>query len=134
MLFVLDGSEALRKAVRAVFGEVPVQRYLWHKERNVLQHLPSATGRQSRPDAQGLAGDRLPARSSTHPARRRARPHPHPGAAGSLRGGMQETLTVTRLGITGKLGRTLESTNPAESMIDTLRTIQRNVKHWSSAR
>ena len=40
MLFVIDGSKALRKAVRSVFGEVPVQRCLWHKERNVLGHLP----------------------------------------------------------------------------------------------
>jgi transposase-like protein len=30
MLFVLDGSKALRKAVRSVFGNVPVQRCLWH--------------------------------------------------------------------------------------------------------
>jgi putative transposase len=58
--------------------------------------------------------------------------HTHPGAAGSLREGMDETLTVTRLGIRGKLRRTLESTNPCESMIDTVRTTQRNVKHWSS--
>ena len=56
----------------------------------------------------------------------------HPGAAGSLREGMDETLTVIRLGIKGKLRRTLESTNPCESMIDTVRTTQRNVKHWSS--
>src|SRR5205085_10686360 len=40
MLFVIDGSKALRKAVRSVFGEVPVQRYVWHKERNVMRHLP----------------------------------------------------------------------------------------------
>src|SRR5207244_659838 len=39
MLFVLDGSKALRKAVRAVFGEVPVQRCVRHKERNVIRHL-----------------------------------------------------------------------------------------------
>ena len=43
--------------------------------------------------------------------------HSHPGAAGSLREGMEETLTVIRLGITGKLRRTLESTNPCESMV-----------------
>ncbi len=54
--------------------------------------------------------------------------HTHPGAASSLREGMEETLTVIRLGIK----RTLESTNPAESMIDTVRTTQRNVKNWSS--
>src|SRR5216684_5258136 len=39
MLFVIDGSKALRKAVRSVFGEVPVQRCIRHKERNVLDHL-----------------------------------------------------------------------------------------------
>jgi len=56
----------------------------------------------------------------------------HPGAAGSLREGMEETLTVIRLKITGKLRRTLESTNACESMIDTVRRTQRNVKHWAS--
>jgi hypothetical protein len=39
-------------------------------------------------------------------------------------------MAVIRLGIRGKLRRTLESTNPCESMIDTVRTTQRNVKHW----
>ena len=58
--------------------------------------------------------------------------HTHPGAAASLREGMEETLTVTRLGITGKLKHTLQSTNPIESMISTVRVIHRNVKHWSS--
>jgi hypothetical protein len=56
----------------------------------------------------------------------------HPGAAGSLREGMHETLTVTRLQIRGKLKRTLESTNACESMIEIIRRTQRNVKHWSS--
>jgi transposase-like protein len=56
----------------------------------------------------------------------------HPGAAASLREGMAETLTVTRLGITGKLKLTLQSTNPCESMISTVRVIHRNVKNWSS--
>ena len=133
MLFVLDGSKALRKAVRSVFGEVPVQRCLWHKERNVMQHLPER--------------DRPPIKARLRRAWREtdyARAleqltrladeldHTHPGAAGSLREGMDETLTVIKLGIRGKLRRTLESTNPAESMIDTVRTTQRNVKHWSS--
>jgi putative transposase len=58
--------------------------------------------------------------------------HTHPGAAASLREGLEETLTVIRLRIKGKLKRTLESTNPCESMIDCVRTTQRNVKHWSS--
>jgi putative transposase len=55
-----------------------------------------------------------------------------PGAAGSLREGLEETLTLTRLGVTGNLKRTLESTNPVESMIEIVRYTQRNVKRWSS--
>jgi len=45
---------------------------------------------------------------------------------------MEETLTVIRLGITGKLKLKLQSTNPIESMISTVRVIHRNVKHWCS--
>ena len=56
----------------------------------------------------------------------------HPGAAASLREGTEQTLTVIRLGVTGKLQRTLQSTNPCESMISTVRAINRNVKNWSS--
>jgi putative transposase len=133
MLFVIDGSKALRKAVSSVFGEVPVQRCLWHKERNVLGHLPE----RDRPPIKLRM--RRAWRDTDHPrALEQLRlladelERTHPGAAGSLREGMDETLTVIRLGIKGKLRRTLESTNPCESMIDTVRTTQRNVKHWSS--
>ena len=40
-LFVLDGSKALRAAVRRVFGKVPVQRCRAHKLRNVVERLPA---------------------------------------------------------------------------------------------
>ncbi len=53
-----------------------------------------------------------------------------PDAAGSLREGMSETLTLMRLGITGQLAKTLCSTNPCESMIEIVRYTQRNVKRW----
>ena len=43
---------------------------------------------------------------------------------------MAETLTLMRLGITGKLAKTLSSTNPCESMIEIVRHTQRNVKRW----
>ena len=133
MLFVVDGAKALRKAVRSVFGEVPVQRCVRHKERNVLEHLPE----RDRPPVK----TRL-RRAWAEPEHTRALDQlrllagelerSHPGAAGSLREGMEETLTLTRLGITGSLKRTLESTNPCESMIEIVRRTQRNVKRWSS--
>ena len=56
----------------------------------------------------------------------------HPGAAGSLREGLTDTLTVTRLGLRGRLKAALASTNPCESMIEIVRHTQRNVKRWRS--
>jgi transposase-like protein len=133
MLFVLDGSKALRKAVRTVFGEVPVQRCVRHKERNLVRHLaerdrPPILARMRRAWAETDHDRAL--EQLTRLADELE--HTHPGAAASLREGLEETLTVIRLRIKGKLKRTLESTNPCESMIDCVRTTQRNVKHWSS--
>ena len=54
----------------------------------------------------------------------------HPGAAGSLREGMLETLTLLRLGVPPTLARTLRSTNAIESMISICRSHARNVKRW----
>ena len=53
-----------------------------------------------------------------------------PDAAASLREGLDETLTLMRLGIDGQLAKTLSSTNPCESMIEVVRHTQRNVKRW----
>ncbi len=133
ILFVIDGAKALRKAIRNVFGEAPVHRCVRHKERNVLDHLPerdrpSVKQRLRRAwalDDHARALDQL---------RQLAREldRSYPGAAGSLREGMEETLTLTRLGVRGNLKRTLESTNPCESMLEIVRRTQRNVKRWSS--
>ena len=54
----------------------------------------------------------------------------NPDAAASLREGLAETLTVTRLGVTGSLLKTVMSTNPIESMIEIVRAHARNVKRW----
>jgi putative transposase len=132
ILFVIDGAKALRRAIRDVFGErAPVQRCQRHKERNVLDHLPererdAVRGRLRAAWAAdehevGLGGLRLLADELGQS---------HPDAAKSLREGMEETLTLTRLGITGRLRETLSSTNPCESMIEIVRRIQRNVKRW----
>jgi putative transposase len=134
VLCVLDGAKALRKAVRDVLGtDTPVQRCIRHKERNVLEHLPErdrrAVKRRLRAawklDDHATALARLQALADELS-------RSHPGAAASLREGMAETLTVTRLGIRGALKRTLESTNPCESMIECVRRSARNVKRWQS--
>ena len=134
LLFVIDGAKALRKAIRQVFGnKVPVQRCVQHKQRNVLDHLPErerpAVKTRLRRAWKETAHDRALEQLT---ALALELDHAHPGAAASLREGMEETLTVTRLGITGKLKLTLQSTNPCESMISTVRVIHRNVKRWTS--
>jgi putative transposase len=117
-----------------VFGnDVPVQRCVQHKQRNVLDHLPerdrpAVKARLRRAWKETDHDQALEQLATLALELDRA----HPGAAASLREGMEETLTVTRLGITGKLKLTLQSTNPIESMISTVRVINRNVKHWSS--
>jgi len=134
VLCVLDGAKALRKAVRDVLGvSTPVQRCVRHKERNVLDHLPErdrpAVKRRLRHAWAATDHDRaLGALELLVSELDRS----HPGAAGSLREGLEETLTLTRLGIRGSLKRTLESTNPCESMIECVRRSSRNVKRWQS--
>jgi putative transposase len=134
VLCVIDGSKALRKAIRDVLGErAPVQRCVRHKERNVLGHLPER-------DRDGVRRRLRAAWADTNYDRALGRleqladelSRTHPGAASSLREQMAETLTLTRLGITGSLTRTLVSTNPIESMIECVRRTARNVKRWSS--
>jgi putative transposase len=134
VLVVIDGAKALRKAVRDVFGvHTPVQRCVRHKERNVLGHLPErdrpSVRRRLRAawalDDHDRALDQLLVLADELA-------RSHPGAAASLREGMEETLTVTRLGVRGRLKRTLASTNPCESMIETVRRVARNVKRWQN--
>jgi transposase-like protein len=133
ILFVIDGAKALRRAIRNVFGEAPVQRCVRHKERNVADHLPErerAAVKQRLRRAWALDDHARALDQLRQLAGELDRTYP--GAAGSLREGMEETLTLTRLGVTGSLKRTLESTNPCESMIEIVRRTQRNVKRWSS--
>jgi transposase-like protein len=134
LLFVIDGSKGLRKAIRQVFGnDVPVQRCVQHKERNVLDHLPERD-RDAVKARLRRAWKETDHNTALEQLNRLAieLDHAHPGAAASLREGMEETLTVTRLGIAGKLKLTLQCTNAIESMISTVRVIHRNVKHWTS--
>jgi transposase-like protein len=134
VLFVIDGAKALRKAIRDVFGlAAPVQRCIRHKERNVADHLPErdrpAVKRRLRAawrlDDHAAAHERLATLCDELD-------RSHPGAAASLREGLSETLTVTRLGVRGSLRQTLASTNPCESMIECVRRSSRNVKRWQS--
>ena len=132
ILFVIDGGKALRRGIKDVFGEhALVHRCHRHKERNITDLLPERDRPQILARIRGawaltnplLAEERLELLASELD-------RTWPDAACSVREGMDDTLTLMRLGITGQLAKTLSSTNPCESMIEIVRYTQRNVKRW----
>jgi transposase-like protein len=131
-LFVLDGGKALKAAVTSVFGDhAVIARCRAHKERNILDHLPEAERPWVRRKLRAAwanpnAGEAEAALRALAGQLERI----NPDAAASLREGLAETVTVTRLGVTGALLKTVMSTNPVESMIEIVRAHARNVKRW----
>ena len=132
ILFVIDGSKALRRAIKDVFGEhALVHRCHRHKERNVCDLLPER-------DRDRVRARMRAAWALTDPELAEHRlellaaelDRTWPDAARSLREGLDDTLTLMRLEISGQLAKTLCSTNPCESMIEIVRYTQRNVKRW----
>jgi transposase-like protein len=131
ILVVLDGSKALRRAVLDVFDRPVIGRCQLHKIRNVADHLPekmrpTVTSRMRR----AYHADSALAAEAELTALAAELDRTHPGAAGSLREGMAETLTVLRLELPPTLARTFRSTNAIESMISICRDHASNVKRW----
>ena len=131
-LFVIDGAKAIRTAIRKIFGPLGVvQRCQLHKQRNVLGHLPESLhasvkavlGQAWAINDAAVAQRRLERLASSLEA-------DHPGAAGSVREGLADTLTLQRLGVTGALYRKLRSTNAIENLNSGIATYTRNVKRW----
>jgi putative transposase len=132
LLVILDGSKALRKAVRDLFGDVAlVQRCQVHKMRNVLDHLPDRQRTWAKAILQRAyrSGDIATARRLLLDLARRLEGD-HPSAAESVREGLDETLTVLGLNLPETLRRSLTTTNAAESLISRTRHVKRNVKRW----
>ncbi len=132
LLVVIDGAKALAAGVRKVFGDAAViQRCTLHKRRNVTDHLPK--------DQRGWVDQRL-AKAFNHPdpaaGLRQAQDLARqietrwPDGAASLREGLDDMFAVRRLGVSGRLAKTLTNTNVIESMISIERDTTRNVKRW----
>lgn len=134
MLFVIDGSKALAKAVRAKFGtRALIQRCQVHKRRNVEDHLPE--------DMKKNVGRTITAAYKSADVKRakkmleglaRQLERKHPSAATSLREGLDETLTVMHFDLPEHLARTLSTTNPIEFLNGRIRRTTHNVARWDS--
>jgi transposase-like protein len=133
LLFVIDGGKGLRKGIKDVFGDrAVVQRCQVHKMRNVREHLPQ----ERRAYVQRQMRDAYKSKSAKTAKMMLGQlaswldSNGEDGAAASLREGLDETLTVLRLGLPTTLCRTFSTTNAIENMNGTLRRVIRNVKRW----
>lgn len=131
-LFVIDGSKAMRKAIRDVFGKRSlVQRCQEHKRRNILDHLP----KRMHPSVNAALRDAFRSSSRTTAKKRLAQlaaalDDDCPEAAESIREGLDELLTLKDMKLPTWLERTLSTTNPIENLNGSIRRITRNVKRW----
>jgi len=134
-LFIVDGAKALTKVIRSTFGRhTPIQRCQVHKARNVIDRLPKplhASARKALRQAWELDDADRAERLLRNLARRLE--HEAPGVAGSILEGIDEMLTVNRLGLPAQLRRSLACTNSIENVMGTVRRVCRNVKRWRNA-
>ena len=134
-LVVLDGAKGLRAAVRAVFGDdVAVQRCQWHKRENVLSYLPKALHvewRRKLQAAYGHGGYADAKRALLRLVKELA--VFNESAARSLEEGLEETLTLHRLGVHADLRRSLNTTNLIESVMAQIERKTQRVDHWRNS-
>lgn len=133
ILFVIDGGKALKKAIQKVFGQMPIQRCVRHKERNILRYLPEDRHIEFRRRWKKLHG-----MNDFASAKREYDDlvfwlgHINHAALQSLEEAGLETLTVIKLNVPPLLRKTLLSTNPIESMFSIQKPKVSRVKNWRS--
>ena len=134
-LFIVDGAKALSKAIRNTFGSAAaIQRCQVHKGRNIIERLDVSL-HASVKKALRRAWDQDDADKAERLLRNLARrlEHQEPGVSGSILEGLDEILTVIRLGLPRELRRSLACTNIIENALGTVRQVSRNVKRWRNA-
>ena len=135
LLCVIDGAKGLRKAIQTVFGrQAVVQRCQWHKRENVVRYLPKgyqATWRRRLQQAY-----ERPTYAEARAALLRLRQELRTinlSAGTSLDEGLEETLTLHRLGLFGTLGLSLKTTNCLESLNAQLGQLTDKVDRWRTS-
>ena len=134
-LFIIDGAKALSKAIRRTFGAAAaIQRCQVHKARNIMERLPKslhASVRRVLRQAWELDDADKAEKLLRNLAQRLERDWS--GVSGSILEGIDEILTVTRLGLPKELRRSLACTNIIENVMGTVRRVCHNVKRRRSA-
>lgn len=132
LLVIIDGSKGLRAAVRQAFGgSALVQRCQWHKRENVVSHLPK--GEQAHWRARLQRAYRQPTYDQARRALARLQRDlegRNQSAARSLTEGLEETLTLHRLGVFPLLGESFKTTNCLESINAAVEARCAKIDHW----
>lgn len=132
---ITDGSTGLIKGVKETFGTYAVaQRCIWHKRENVVSYLPKEKQKHYRSKLQRAFSE-----PNYQTAKRRLYEirieleKINRSAANSLTEGLEQTLTLHRLGLVEELGKSLLTSNIIESVNSQIGTYLRKVKHWSTS-
>jgi transposase-like protein len=135
LLCVIDGAKGLRKAIQTVFGSRGVvQRCQWHKRENVVRYLPK--GQQANWRRRLQQAHERPTYAEAKAALLRVRQElrvVNLSAVTSLDEGLEETLTLHRLGVFPTLGLSLKTTNCLESLNAQLGQLTDKVDRWRTS-
>ncbi|NOG46999.1 MAG: hypothetical protein HND50_17280 [Calditrichaeota bacterium] len=135
LLVVIDGSKGIFKAVKKVFDKYAIiQRCQWHKRENVLSYLPEDKAKEYRKrmnkayrkESYGEAKSELKIILDDLKI-------DNMGASRSLQEGLEETLTLHRLGLYENFGRSFATTNAIENLNSQIEKYLRKVKHWKTS-
>ena len=135
LLIVMDGGKGLRAGARRVFGaDTPVQRCQWHKRENVVAYVPKAQqalwrGKLQQAYAQPTYAE---AKAALEDVRRELK-RINESAVRSLDEGLEETLTLHRLGVGPALRRSLATTNGLESIFALVEQRIGKVDRWQNS-
>lgn len=135
ILTLIDGSKGLRKAIDETFGKYAlVQRCQWHKRENVISYLSQEHQDQYRGKLQRAYSepDYATAKSKLKEIEMELMKI-NRSAAKSLEEGLEETLTLHRLGLVEQLGRSFTTTNLIENLNSQLKKYIGRVKNWMNS-
>ena len=135
LLVVTDGAKGLHAAVREVFDAAAVlQRCQWHKREDVLDYLPQRHRAMFRRKLQAAYEEPTYEKAKRALSKIRAElVLLNASAANSLDEGLEETLTLHRLGVFAELGTSLKTTNALESIHARVESRTAKVDHWKNS-
>lgn len=135
ILCIIDGAKGLYSAIRKVFQyQALIQRCQWHKRENVVSYLPKSQQPDWRRKLQRAY--EKPTYEEAKAALNRLKPELkliNESALASLEEGLEETLTLHRLGLFTQLGISLKTTNCIESVMSLLGQYTDKVDYWQNS-